>query len=68
MFIGGAHTGQRSAIIYTVIESCRRLGICPHAYLSDVLTRLPDATTSDIRSLTPTGWAAAKAAPAAKAA
>ena len=61
MFIGGAHTGQRSAIIYTVIESCRRRGICPHEYLTDVLTRLPNATTSDIESLTPAGWAAVKA-------
>jgi transposase len=68
MFIGGAHTGQRSAIIYTVIESCRRRGICPHEYLTDVLTRLPSATTSDIESLTPAGWAAAKAAPKKKAA
>ena len=68
MFIGRAHTGQRSAIIYTIIESCRRRGICPHAYLTDVLTRLPTATTSDIKSLTPAGWAAAKAAPALEAA
>ncbi len=68
MFIGGAHTGQRSAIIYTVIESCRRRGICPHEYLTDVLTRLPSATTSDIERLTPAGWAAAKAAPKKKAA
>jgi len=68
MFIGGAHTGQRSAIIYTVIESCRRRGICPHEYLTDVLTRLPSATTSDIESLTPSGWAAAKGAPKKKAA
>ena len=68
MFIGGAHTGQRSAIIYTIIESCRRRGICPHAYLTDVLTRLPNATTGDVKSLTPEGWAAIKASPAAKAA
>lgn len=56
LFIGGAHTGQRSAIIYTVLESCRRRGIDPFAYLRDVLTRLPGATVGDLDSLTPAGW------------
>jgi transposase len=60
MFIGRAHTGERSAIIYSLIESCRRRGIDPHEYLTDVLTRIPNSTTKDIKSLTPAGWAAAK--------
>ena len=42
LFIGEADAGQRSAIIYTLIESCRRRGIDPHAYLRDVLTRLSE--------------------------
>lgn len=60
MFVGRAHTGERSAIIYTVIESCRRRGIDPYAYLRDVFTRLPNATTSDIKDLTPEAWATAQ--------
>jgi len=36
---------RRSAIIYTVIESCRRREIDPYTYLRDVLTRLPNMTT-----------------------
>jgi len=39
--MGDADAGERGAIIYTVIESCRRRGIDPYAYLKDVLTRLP---------------------------
>jgi hypothetical protein len=38
-------------------ESCRRRGIDPHAYLTDVLERIPDAKTSDIKNLTPEAWA-----------
>jgi transposase len=41
LFFGDADAGQRSAIIYSIIESCRRHGIEPYTYLRDVLTRLP---------------------------
>ncbi len=58
----GAGTGERSAIIYSVIESCRRRGIDPHTYLAEVLKRIPDATTGDIKELTPAGWAKAQQA------
>jgi transposase len=57
LFIGRVDTGERSAIIYSIIESCRRRGIDPHAYLTDVLERIPDAKTSDIKNLTPEAWA-----------
>ena len=42
LFLGDADAGQRSAILYTIIESCRCRGIDPYAYLRDVLTRLPE--------------------------
>jgi len=61
LFIGAAHTGQRSAILYTIVESCRRRGIDPVEYLQDVLTRLPGAVHSDLDTLTPEGWAMARA-------
>ena len=60
LFIGAANTGERSAIIYSIIESCRRHGFDPHAYLSDILERIPDATTTDIPALTPAAWAQAQ--------
>ncbi len=34
LLIGAAEAGQRSAILYTIIESCRRRGLDPLAYLS----------------------------------
>ena len=48
LFIGEANAGQRSAIIYTLIESCRRRGIEPYTYLRDVLTRLPHLTNKQV--------------------
>lgn len=61
LFIGEAQAGERSAILYTVIESCRRRGLDPFAYLRDVLTRLPSSTNWQIKDLTPEAWAKAAA-------
>jgi transposase len=57
LFIGEAAAGDRSAIIYTVIESCRRRGIDPFAYLRDVFARLPSMTNWQIKDITPAAWA-----------
>ena len=61
LFIGEAAAGQRSAIIYTVIENCRRRGIDPFAYLQDIFTRLPSATNWQVKDLTPEAWAKTQA-------
>jgi transposase len=60
LFIGHPDAGQRSAVIYSVLGSCRRHGINPAQYLQDVFERLPTAKTSDLKSLTPAGWAKAQ--------
>ena len=57
LFVGEADAGQRGAILYTLIESCRRRSIDPHAYLRDVLTRLPSMTNWQIKDITPEAWA-----------
>ena len=59
LFVGAAEAGQRGAILYTIIESCRRRGIDPHAYLRDVLARLPSMTNWQIKDITPEAWAKA---------
>ena len=56
LFVGDAGTGQRSAIIYTLIECCRRRGQDPFAYLRDVLTRLPNMTNHQIPEVIPAAW------------
>ena len=59
LFMGEAGAGQRGAIIYTLIESCRRRRIDPYAYLRDVLTRLPTMKNTHIAEVTPAAWAKA---------
>jgi len=56
LFIGDAAVGDRGAILYTVIESCRRRGVDPYGYLRDVLTRLPKMTNRQIPEVTPEAW------------
>jgi transposase len=56
LFVGEAEAGERSAIIYTVIESCRRRDLDPYAYLKDVLTRLPRMTNRQVPEVTPEAW------------
>lgn len=63
LFFGEAEAGERSAILYTIIECCRRRGIDPLTYLRDVLTRLPSATNWTVAELTPGNWLKARQAP-----
>jgi transposase len=60
LFVGEAGAGQRGAIIYTVVESCRRRNIDAYTYLRDVLTRLPHLTNHQISEVTPAAWAKAQ--------
>jgi transposase len=59
LFVGEADAGERAAIIYTCIESCRRRGLDPYAYLKDVLTRLPKMTNQQVSAVAPAAWATA---------
>ena len=59
LFFGDADAGQRSAIVYTIVENCRRHGLDPYAYLRDVLTALPESTNRQIGELTPAAYAKA---------
>ena len=56
LFLGEAAAGERGAILYTVIESCRRRGVEPYSYLRTVLSRLPSKTNRQIPQITPEAW------------
>lgn len=56
LFVGDATTGERSAILYTLIENCRLRGIDPYAYLCETLTRLPHLTNRQIGNVTPAAY------------
>ena len=56
LFLGNAESGGKCAILYTIVENCRRLGINTREYLEDVLTRLPAMKAQEAKSLTPHNW------------
>jgi hypothetical protein len=60
LFMGDARAGERGAIIYTVIESCRRRDLDPYGYLKDVLNRLPSMTNKQVPQITPEAWSRAR--------
>jgi len=60
LFIGHPEAGERSAVIYTLLGSCRRHGLNPFVYLKDLFTRLPAAKITQIREFTPAVWVKAK--------
>ena len=49
IFIGHAECNQRGAILFTIIQACRRLGINPFDYIMDVLTNPTRSDHSDRR-------------------
>lgn len=56
LFIGHPEAGWRSAVIYSILISCRRRGLNPQNYLADVLARLPSAKITQTRELLPAHW------------
>lgn len=56
LFAGSLRSGQRAAVIMSLIQSARLNGLDPYAYLSDVLRRLPTHKDRDIDELLPHIW------------
>lgn len=53
LFIGAEEAGQSSAILFTLMQECRRLEIDPEAYLTLALSTIPTATNHTAHTLTP---------------
>jgi len=69
IFAGSENSAKNAAILYTLVGSCKDLGIEPFEYLSDVIRLVSIHPASRIAALTPRGWLEARrAAAAAKAA
>jgi hypothetical protein len=64
LFIGHPNAGWRTAVIYTIIQSCRRYGINPQEYLTDVLSRLPAMKNHEVKELLPSRWKPLSSRPA----
>ena len=58
IFAGSPAGAERAAILYSLVASCKELGINPAAYLKDVIERIPSHPNRLIAELTPRGWLA----------
>lgn len=56
MFAGSHEAAQRTAIIYSLLGSCKLNGINPTEWLTDVLTRIKDTKRSQLEELLPHIW------------
>ena len=56
LFAGSLRAGQRAAAVMSLVHSARLNGHEPHAYLKDVLERLPTHPASRIDELLPYRW------------
>jgi transposase len=54
MMVGNEEGGRRAAILFSLVQTCREIGIDPKEYFRDVLLRI--STCSDAARLTPHGW------------
>jgi transposase len=60
LHVGSAQAGPKVAAILSIVESCRRLGVPVKEYLSAVLPGLSHRKLSEVQSLTPARWVAAR--------
>jgi transposase len=56
LFFGADSGGERAAIIYSLVASCKLCKIDPFAYFRDVLERINTHPASRIIELTPPHW------------
>ncbi len=58
LFAGSDEGGRRAAILYSVIESAKRNGVEPLAYLTDLLARIATHPARRLEELLPDQWRA----------
>jgi transposase len=64
-FAGSDAGGRRAAALYTLIETAKLNDVDPHAWLADVLKRLPDHPALRLHDLLPWAWKTEQIRPAA---
>jgi transposase len=64
LFFGNDGGGETAAVLYSLVQTCKRLEIEPWRYLREVLERLPALPVACLEELLPDRWAAAQRAAA----
>ncbi len=61
LFFGSKEAGHQAAVIYTLVENCKKHSVPVEGYLRDLLTRLPTTTDEpSLATLTPASVATAR--------
>lgn len=60
LFVGNEDGGKASAIVLSLVQTCRGLGINPREYLEDVMRRLMSHNAKKLDELLPDRWLAAR--------
>lgn len=56
LFFGSPNSGQTSAVIYSLVETCRKLDVNPSDYLGELFEALPTMQQPEAASWTPARW------------
>jgi transposase len=60
LFAGSDRGGERAAVMFTLIQTCRLNDVDPQAWLADVLARIADHKAADLAALLPWNWRLAR--------
>jgi transposase len=56
LFAGSDRGGERAAVMFTLIQTCRLNKVDPQAWLADILARIADHKIADLAALLPWNW------------
>ena len=57
LFVGSEDGGEAAAVILSLVQTCRGLGVNPREYLEDVMRRLMSHSVNKLNELLPNQWA-----------
>jgi transposase len=60
LFVGSDRGGERAAVMFTLIQTCKLNDVDPQAWFADVLARIADHKIADLAALLPWNWKSAR--------
>jgi transposase len=60
MFQGNEQGARRAAILYSLLETCKKNDVDPYEWLKDIYTRIPTHPINKIKELLPSVWKQAR--------
>ena len=60
LFVGSDRGGERAAVMFTLMQTCKLNNVDPQAWLADVLARIAEHKVSDLAALLPWNWKSAR--------